>query len=322
MIDVDESSFVAIIVLNWNGLNETLKCLESVFNLDYSNYEVIVIDNASDGNDTEIISHTYPQVTLLKAEGNLGYTGGNNLGICYALERGVQYFWLLNNDAIVDPNTLSALISLSETSPEIGLASPLICSQSQPDQVLYYGTYVDLYNQTKRNADNLTVIQYWQEQDSEKVCLWGTALLVKRSLVNDIGYLDDKFFAYYEDMDFSVRSIKAGYRNVVAITARIYHEPKAKYLMHYPLYYHFYMIRNEYFFWMKHLVGWPRICFLKTYWLKVIQKATHYFAIGKGNVASVYLDAAWSAIWGIGGDWHNRKFMPSILKMLLSRYPQ
>lgn len=97
---------VYIIILNWNGLKDTLECLESVFKLDYLNFEVIVVDNGSTDDSVNVILKTYPQVRLIENRENLGYTGGNNIGMRYAIERDADYIWLLNNDTIVEEDTL------------------------------------------------------------------------------------------------------------------------------------------------------------------------------------------------------------------------
>lgn len=93
-----------------SGLQDTLECLESVFQLDYPSVEVIVVDNGSADNSVEVIRNTYPQVTLIENKENLGYTGGNNIAMRHAIERGADYMWLFNNDTVVEPDTLNKLV--------------------------------------------------------------------------------------------------------------------------------------------------------------------------------------------------------------------
>lgn len=107
---------VFIIILNWNGLEDTLECLESVFKLDYPNFEVIVGDNGSTDESVAIIRKTYPQVIMIENKENLGYTGGNNIAMHYAMDHLADYVWLLNKDAVVEKDTLSKLVRSAETS--------------------------------------------------------------------------------------------------------------------------------------------------------------------------------------------------------------
>lgn len=103
---------VYVIILNWNGLEDTLECLGSVFQMDYQNFEVLVVDNGSKDNSINFIKTKYPQVVLIENKENLGYTGGNNIGMRYALNNGADYVWLVNNDTVVMVDTLSKLIDM------------------------------------------------------------------------------------------------------------------------------------------------------------------------------------------------------------------
>ena len=116
---------VSVIILHYNAVSDTLRCLESLRAIDYSDYEIILIDNAS-GDDALEMVRKYPGIILIKNEENLGYAGGNNTGIEYALKNGASYVWLLNNDTIVEPNTLRELICAGQEDESVGLLSPVI----------------------------------------------------------------------------------------------------------------------------------------------------------------------------------------------------
>lgn len=105
---------VFIIIVNWNGLKDTLECLQSVFKQDYPNFEVIMVDNGSKDNSVQVIRNAYPQIILIENKENLGYTGGNNVGMHYAVNSGSDYVWLLNNDTVVEPDTLSKLVAAAK----------------------------------------------------------------------------------------------------------------------------------------------------------------------------------------------------------------
>src|SRR5262245_40538905 len=126
---------VAIIVLNWNGLSDTLACLASLRHLNYPNYEVVVVDNGSTDNSVVTLQAAYPEVTLLVTDENLGYVGGNNRGLEYARQTKADHALLLNNDTEVHPNFLGLLVEAVEQDPATGIVGPTIYYFDQPEVV-------------------------------------------------------------------------------------------------------------------------------------------------------------------------------------------
>ena len=121
--------------------------MESVFKLDYPNFEVIVVDNGSKDNSAEVIHTTHPQVLLIENKENLGYAGGNNIGMRYAMDHGADYIWLLNNDTIFDPYTLDKIVASCESCEEIGLVSPVIYYDDISEKIQFIGSYMDWEHQ-------------------------------------------------------------------------------------------------------------------------------------------------------------------------------
>ncbi|MDW8091366.1 MAG: glycosyltransferase family 2 protein, partial [Meiothermus sp.] len=115
------SQLVYVIVLNWNGWKDTIECLSSLRHSDYPNYEIVVVDNNSEDDSVVRIREAHPQVPIIQAEDNLGFAGGNNLGIRYALSKGAEFVWLLNNDTKVMKNTLSSMVELAMRNPDVGV---------------------------------------------------------------------------------------------------------------------------------------------------------------------------------------------------------
>ena len=115
-MDRTELPLIYIIILNWNGLQDTLECLGSILKMDYPNFRVVVVDNNSTDNSVDIIRKAHPQVSLIENKENLGYTGGNNTAMRYAMQHSADYVWLLNNDTTVEADTLSKLVFAAEES--------------------------------------------------------------------------------------------------------------------------------------------------------------------------------------------------------------
>lgn len=308
---------VFIVILNWNGKNDTLECLESVYRLNYQNITVLIVDNGSTDDSCSAIADRYPSTTILKNDRNLGYAEGNNLGMKYAEEHGAYYVWLLNNDAIVEENTLSTMIEYCEENSNIGLSSPIIYYYDNPEEIQFCGSYVDWRRRSiiiPKSKDRIVDEIY---QNGDGTCLWGTALLVKSDLIRRIGYLDEKLFAYWEDTDYSIRSIKAGYRNAVVADATIFHKVNNR---KNPYYYYF-MARNEYILWEKYTYGLDRIKYLRQYLSKRLTQYDEFVREGYLDAGVASLDGIWSALMKSGGGWEARKRIPNIIRKVIDINP-
>jgi GT2 family glycosyltransferase len=302
---------VSIIIVNWNRQKDVIECLESLRRLDYPNCHVIVVDNASTDGSQQSIKKAFPEVVLINNEINLGYTGGNNVGIRYALQHNAEYVWLLNNDTIVEPQTLAMLTGTAEGSAEIGMVSPIVYFYDQPDKVQLSCWYFDLEN--RRFTEKL------EARRNNNTLLGGTALLIKRAVIEKIGCLDERFFAYYEDFEYSVRSFKAGYRNALEPTAKIFHKAPVFEDMcaKRPAHYYYYMIRNEYLFWSLYIRGMRRISYVRRHAADAIVQAASYKELGFSESMNASLDGLWSAWLGVHGAWDRSVRMPTILKRIV-----
>lgn len=312
---------VNIIIINWNNLDDTLTCLEKVYQQDYPRFSVTVIDNGSRINPSTTIQEAFPNTSLICNRENLGYTGGSNQGIQLGIKTGADYIWLLNNDTQIPNNSLSNMVDFAENDNQAGLFSPVIHSSNTTSHNVYLGTYLDLTHRVRQNAISIDQIQKWQVEEPKHVCLWGTALLIKRRLIEKIGLLDPKYFAYYEDMDYSVRSIQSGFFNRIITNVSIQHNVKAPQRKDYPDHYHFYMTRNEYLFWMKYLNKDEQGKFRRAYLHKVLKKSGTYHKQGAQSAAHALLDGAWCALHGKFGPREVSDKMPSVLQQLCLWHP-
>jgi GT2 family glycosyltransferase len=216
---------VAIIVLNWNGLKDTLACLASLTQLDYPNHVLIVVDNGSTDNSVPTLQAAYPQVVLITTGENLGYVGGNNRGLEYARQVGADYALLLNNDTEVSPDFLQLLVEAAEQDSQIGVVGPTIYYFDQPETIWSAGGAIN-WQQGNTYMIGLNQVDRGQfGQLPRPVCfVTGCALLIKMAVVEQVGCLDPRFFAYYEETEWCVRVSRAGFKILHVPSAKIWHK--------------------------------------------------------------------------------------------------
>lgn len=218
---------VFIIILNWNGMKDTVECLESVCKLDYDNYDIIVVDNGSIDNPTQLIKEKYPRVITLCNEKNMGYAGGNNVGIKYALKHAAEYIWLLNNDTIVKKDSLANLVMAAEKDHNIGITGSKIFYYDTPDILWFAGARIDWSQGVSEHygIGEKDCGQYDSIREVDRVT--GCSMLIKKDVCYKIGLLDEEYFIYVEEVDLCVRARKAGYKCMYIPSSIIYHKESA-----------------------------------------------------------------------------------------------
>ncbi len=215
---------VAVIVLNWNGTDDTVECLQSLLQVDYPRFEIVVVDNGSRESPRARIAADFPTVTCLETAHNLGYTGGNNLGIRYALAHGHDYVFVLNNDTIVEAGFLTAAVAVAESDASIAVVGIKILAWDRPGRVWV------AYGQVTYRQSLVRLIGYYGRDDGtydeQRDVDWvpGTAMLFPRHALERVGLFDDDFFAYHEDVDWCMRAREQGLRVVFTPRARIQHK--------------------------------------------------------------------------------------------------
>jgi hypothetical protein len=213
---------VNIVVLNYNGKDCLKKCLTSLFSVDYPNFEVVVVDNNSQDGSLEMARLAFSRATFIKNEQNLGFSAGNNVGIKYSLEKMADFVLLLNNDTVVKKDFLKQLIKSAKVNTMAGIFSPLIFS-GDGKAVWFSGGKIDWWRMKALNLrDNL--INDFPSSDF----ISGCAMLVRAEVFKKIGLLDEDFFLYWEDADFSVRAKKVGFALLVVADAQINHLEKSE----------------------------------------------------------------------------------------------
>jgi len=261
---------ISIVILNWNGWPDTIECLESLYQINYPNYDVIVLDNHSKDDSLEKIREycegkqiTYSnffeyedtnkplkiyeitkeesdnfqgnegcfnelpsnkKLTLIKNKRNDGYAEGNNIGMSYAMKNNPQYVLLLNNDTVVTKDFLKELINTVENQENVGIVGPKIYYYHQPNVInsaggkilwnLGTGINLGMGEEDNEHYSNISECEY----------LMGACILIKTSLIKEIGFLDKKFFLLLEDTEYCVRAKNAGYNILFVPSSTVYHK--------------------------------------------------------------------------------------------------
>jgi GT2 family glycosyltransferase len=211
------SPLVYIIVLNWNRPALTIDCLESLRKLDYPNHRILVVDNGSSDDSVAQIIGVFPNVQILQTGTNLGFGAGNNRGIRFALERGAEYVWLLNNDTHVFPEALTHLIAKAQQDPAYGAVGSVLLHSLDPERVQAWGGgTINFFLGRSRHFQHPSPL-------GSTAFLTAASLLVRADAMRAVNFFDDKFFLYWEDADLCYRIRKAGYRLAVAADAKLIH---------------------------------------------------------------------------------------------------
>jgi GT2 family glycosyltransferase len=208
---------VAVVVLNWNGWRDTVACLESLRSLDEVP-RVIVVDNGSTDDSPERIRAAAPWVRLVQLPSNQGFSTGMNAGIAAALgeEPVVEYVWVLNNDTLAEPSTLSRMMALADSDSRIGIVGNRLVDADGSGRVQALGGgAVHLWLGTTSARAPAAAKPYDH--------LVGASLLVRQSLLREVGGFDERYFFYLEDTDLSLRARRAGWRLAVAHDATVAH---------------------------------------------------------------------------------------------------
>ncbi len=234
---------VFVSIINFNGRDNTFACLDSIKKINASNFKlnVVVVDNGSKEKlnlPPDYLGNIPLKIIVNKK--NLGFTGGHNAGINYALSKNADYVLVLNNDVVVDPNLIMELLKVLDKNEKYAIASPKIYfapgfeyhkdryKNSEKGNVIWYaGGQMDWANVIARHrgVDEVDNGQYQKTEETDFVT--GACFLVKKKVLGKVGFFDDKYFLYYEDSDLSQRIKRAGYKITYAPDAVAWHRNAA-----------------------------------------------------------------------------------------------
>ena len=220
---------VGIILVNYNGAKDTVECLNSLYTVNYKNKKIYVVDNNSSEDDLEYLESFIDcsYVKLIKLEENLGFSGGNNIGIKEALADGCKVIGLLNNDTTVEDDFLNQLVIKLFSDKRIGAVVPQIRDYYNESMVTYGGGEI---NYLKGSVFIEGINRYEDSiNNTERFVTFGhgCCLFLKKEVILKIGLLPEEYFLYFEDADYSIQIVKSGYRIMYCPKSIIYHKESA-----------------------------------------------------------------------------------------------
>lgn len=253
---------VYIVILNWNGYKDTVKCINSLEKINYKNYKILLVDNASTNESVKVLRFKFPNIQFIVNKENLGFSGGCNVGIKYALKNSAEYVLLINNDTYVDTKFLSILIEYASKDKKIGIISPFVYYSHNPKMIWSSGGYNTYRNNYPFTDDLFNSIDNGQFSNKDVENVTGCCILIKSEVFEKIGLLDEEYFLYVEDMDFSLRVINAGYKIIVTPESKVWHAVYGSTGGGYSIVTDYYNNRNFFLFAYKNLSDITRISFI------------------------------------------------------------
>jgi len=295
---MDNHPLVIVIVLTWNSVADAAACLAALRDSAYPNCRVLVVDNGSDDGTPESVATHFPEFQLVRLSRNIGYVGGNNVGLRRAVAGGADYVLLLNDDAFVTPDAIGKLVTAAESDPRLGMVGPAIVS-CRDTSAVYLGGRIDWSNGDGLAIPAGEVAPALSVQRVDFVP--GCALLARVDVVRHIGLLDPIYFAYYEDVDWSLRCQAVGYHCAVVPGARVFHRntvdvhhTDAVPSLYYPR-------RNQILFIRKRV----RERFWRTLYMCLVTRLREYRALTEAEEtakARSLVSGVWAGLLGAGGE--------------------
>jgi hypothetical protein len=244
---------ILIVLVNWNGKKDTLECLASLKKISYPFANPIVIDNGSADDSVAVIRRAFPSVPIFETKANLGFAGGNNVGISWALKKPYEWILLLNNDTTVAPDFLEAFLAAAAERPKAKILGAKILRFNDPQRIDHLGgvwkpeiaEFESLHSGALDDG-----FSFEEMEPVDYVC--GAALFMHRSVPEQIGLLEPRFFLFWEETDYCFRARRAGFEVWTAPKAKIWHKVSSSFTGGKP--------HTHYFWWRSRLLWLERNC--------------------------------------------------------------
>ena len=295
-----EYPLVYIIVLNWNNYKDTEECINSLNRMSYPNYRIIIVDNGSHDNSGGMLHKEFPEHIFLFNHKNLGYAGGNNIGIKKAINIGADYILILNNDIVVKSHDfLASLISYMENHKETGILGPKVLSYQ--DQAVLSDYSCSLWwnllekfflSQKHKHEDD-------QDEGEYVTRVGGCCMLIRTQLFQETSFFDDRFFMYGEENDFCLRALLKGIDIVYYPKKEVFRKTKKN--NSYLAFRGYYGARNGYYMVKKNFTGLKKTVLLILYFLSEMKKVLKSCLKGRFFVANYIIRGIFHGLTGKQG---------------------
>ena len=284
---------LSVITLNYNQSQVTCEFLHSLRKVTYPNLEVIIVDNNSVDDPTQEFKVAYPAAQIIRSKENLGFTGGNNLGM--KLSQG-KYVFIVNNDTEVTEDIFERMLEGFSVDPKVGVVSPKIRYFDQPERIQFAGfTSINPFTGRNSGVGHLEVDQGQHDKGAFSPYAHGAAMLVKREVLNNVGIFPEHFFFYYEELDWSAQITRAGYKIYYQPQALIFHKDSVT-MGRESAMKAFYLTRNRILFMRRNFSRFQLACFYAFFSLLTVPKTLLKYIV-KGqweHLRSFYQALAWN----------------------------
>lgn len=306
---------VTIIILNWNNAPDTLACLNSLIALDCPACDVLVVDNGSIDDSVALVRAGFPTLPILETSANLGYAGGNNVGIRQALAAGAEAICILNNDIMVEEDFLTPLLTTLYEHPEIGIVTPLVGQRNHGNSVWALGSTINWRTAEVTRQFVGEPIDGWRQKEPFEVDVAsGAAMLVRAEVFQKVGFMDEDFFLYFEETDWCTYARQAGYRILAVPKSLVWHAVSGTLGTTSPII-DYYMLRNHLRFINRHWRGPQRLSLQARVIIRNIMTIAAFTVRNQGGQRTPKRNARMRALWDAArGRWGKAELPSSYLQ--------
>jgi GT2 family glycosyltransferase len=282
---------VSIVSVNYDQPEVTCEMLETLRKVTYPNFETLIVDNASPSTSPAIIKQKYPEVQLIISEKNLGFAGGNNIALKQA--KG-DYVLLLNNDTEVKPDFLESLVELMESDKKIGIVSSKILYFYEDNVIQYAGASpINPITSRGRHYGYKEIDNGQLDEVKETAYPHGACMMIRKSVLEELGLLYEGYFLYYEELDFAERVKRAGYKIYFQPNSSILHKESISTGKNSPLK-TYYMNRNRLLFVRRNSTGITFLLGIIYFFMISLPKNTIKYLFEKKHLSALYRGVAWN----------------------------